>query len=192
MCSSADTRATVRPMTSRARSSNYLKRTHPLPMSSFLPLFLSFTGEPVPELGIPGQTEEMRTTPDFCEASPTNAVALWDSRHNPPDTWSGIYQPIIPNCMPSSYPSGRFSVIALRTALSAAGDPWGVRQGIGPRWKLSYWRRYRKKKSESRIRDGSERARIDQNEHASTRDIGGDQRRSRRRGERASLPITKI
>src|SRR5436190_996476 len=33
---------------------------------------------------------------------------------------SGTYQPIIPNCMPSSYPSGRFSLIALRTALSAA------------------------------------------------------------------------
>src|SRR5207248_4033492 len=40
MCSSADTRATVRPTTSRARSSNDLKRTQPLPMSSFLPLFL--------------------------------------------------------------------------------------------------------------------------------------------------------
>src|SRR4029077_14875186 len=33
---------------------------------------------------------------------------------------SGTYQPIIPNCMPSSYPSGRFSLITLRTALSAA------------------------------------------------------------------------
>src|ERR1700684_647539 len=33
---------------------------------------------------------------------------------------SGTYQPIIPNCMPSSYPSGRFSLIVLRTALSAA------------------------------------------------------------------------
>src|SRR6185369_1188305 len=32
----------------------------------------------------------------------------------------GTYQPIIPNCMPSSYPSGRFSLITLRTALSAA------------------------------------------------------------------------
>ena len=40
MCSSADTRATVRPTTSSARSSNDLKRTQPLPMSSFLPLFL--------------------------------------------------------------------------------------------------------------------------------------------------------
>src|SRR5437764_1898173 len=33
---------------------------------------------------------------------------------------SGTYQPIIPNWMPSSYPSGRFSLITLRTALSAA------------------------------------------------------------------------
>src|SRR6476660_8890821 len=33
---------------------------------------------------------------------------------------SGTYQPIIPNCMPSSYPSGRVSLITLRTALSAA------------------------------------------------------------------------
>src|SRR5258707_10564348 len=33
---------------------------------------------------------------------------------------SGTYQPIIPNCIPSSYPSGRFSLIVLRTALSAA------------------------------------------------------------------------
>src|SRR5678815_5577526 len=33
---------------------------------------------------------------------------------------SGTYHPIIPNCMPSSYPSGRFSLIVLRTALSAA------------------------------------------------------------------------
>src|SRR6185369_17023262 len=33
---------------------------------------------------------------------------------------SGTYHPIIPNCMPSSYPSGRFSLITLRTALSAA------------------------------------------------------------------------
>src|SRR5258707_12114003 len=33
---------------------------------------------------------------------------------------SGTYQAIIPNCMPSSYPSGRFSLITSRTALSAA------------------------------------------------------------------------
>src|SRR6266496_3993782 len=55
MCSSTDTRATVRPReakpftlvrptTSRARSSNDLKRTQPLPMSSFLPLFLNKKG----------------------------------------------------------------------------------------------------------------------------------------------------
>src|SRR2546421_5528558 len=44
--------------------------------------------------------------------------------------------------MPSSYPSGRFSLIALRTALSAARRSAGVRRGIGPRWKLSCWRRY--------------------------------------------------
>src|SRR5205823_3188680 len=35
-------------------------------------------------------------------------------------TDSGTYQLIIPNCMPSSYPSGRFSLIVLRTAVSAA------------------------------------------------------------------------
>src|SRR5437868_13976995 len=34
-------------------------------------------------------------------------------------TDSGTYQPIIPTCTPSSYPSGGSSLITLRTSLSA-------------------------------------------------------------------------
>src|ERR1700759_3296438 len=33
---------------------------------------------------------------------------------------SGTYQPIIPNCMPSSYPLGKLSLITLRTAVIAS------------------------------------------------------------------------
>src|SRR5256886_16906982 len=59
--------------------------------------------------------------PDFCDPSATNDSGTLGFSPSPAGyTDSGTYQPIIPNCMPSSYPSGRFSLIALRTALSAA------------------------------------------------------------------------
>src|SRR2546430_17444409 len=59
--------------------------------------------------------------PDFCDPSATNDSGTLRFGPEPAGyTDSGTYQPIIPNCMPSSYPSGRFSLIALRTALSAA------------------------------------------------------------------------
>src|SRR5437762_3825845 len=48
-------------------------------------------------------------------------AALWDSRHSPPDTWTGGRTSRSSRTVcPPSYPSGRFSLITLRTALSAA------------------------------------------------------------------------
>src|SRR2546430_9153232 len=59
--------------------------------------------------------------PDFCDPSATNDSGTLGFSPSPAGyTDSGTYQPIIPNCMPSSYPSGRFSLIVLRTTLSAA------------------------------------------------------------------------
>src|SRR5438552_8123812 len=62
MCSFTGTRATVRPTTSRARSSNDLERTQPLPMSSFLPLFLYSLVDQVERVGKGrGMREELRS-----------------------------------------------------------------------------------------------------------------------------------
>ena len=55
-------------------------------------------------------------------------AALWDSRHSPPDTLkSGTYQPIIPNCMPSSYPSRQVLIddLALNTCETDRSAPVG-------------------------------------------------------------------
>src|SRR6266550_12310 len=47
--------------------------------------------------------------------------ALWDSRHSPPDTGTaGRTSRSSRTACPPHIPSGRFSLIALRTALSAA------------------------------------------------------------------------
>src|SRR5437016_7691428 len=71
MCSSADTRAMVRPTTSRARSSNDLKRTQPWKARPFAPqsvtdhvellaALLVFALEPGGESGMTVEAQEMQ------------------------------------------------------------------------------------------------------------------------------------